>query len=166
MFLSDEVKLSKSGYDLLDKLSYEDTDMKDYVPILKVIGIHPYRWVRITVPIGFIFKPRLLELPPFFNYLVDSDRARKSFVMYDYMTWKLRCYKLDNRVCDNDNTVRQAKKIIDDLFLDMITKETAKYPLDGWKWFLIKVLVTNFNGSVLNNRSNERNRIASQNNHN
>jgi len=164
MFLSDEVKLTynneKSGYELLDKLSYEDVDMKEDVPTLKDIGIHPYRWVRMTVPIGFIFKPSKLELPPFFNYLVDSDRARKSFVMYDYMTWKLRCYKLDNRVYDNDNTVIEAKKIIDNLFLDMLARETSKYPLADWKWFLIKFLVKNFNSSVLNNRANERDRIA------
>jgi len=166
MFLSDKVEmspaydLSKQGYVLSDKLSFEDKALKQVVPILKDVDVHPYRWVRLTVPVGFIHNPFKLSMPPGFSFFVDKFSIEKSLVVYDYLTWKIRSYKSNMNVRDDDPTVSKAKEVADTLFVDMLSKEGN---VDGWKLAAVKFLVKNFNNSVLSVRDDEAKRMADAN---
>jgi hypothetical protein len=164
MFLSNEVKMSynvdKLGYELNEKLSYESKSLKPDVPTLKEIGIHPYRWIRLTVPEGFIYKPESMSLSFILNNLIDSDTYRKSFLVYDYLNWKIRVYKHEKHVYNNDSSVKSVKQVADNLFLDMIEIESSKYPISSWKWKLIKFFVRNFNAGMLIPRADDMKRIS------
>ena len=164
MFLSNEIKISynvdKSGYQLTEKLSYETPSLKVDVPTLKEVGIHPYRWSRLTVPSGFIYKPESMRLSFILRNLIDSDTYSKSYLMYDYINWKIRVYKHDNHMYNSDSSIKNAKKLADKLFLDMIKIESSKYPISFWKWYLIKFFVRNFNGCMLITQQDDMTRIV------
>lgn len=164
MFLSDKVSMpynmSIDGYVLGEKLSFEDKALKPVVPILKDVDVHPYRWVRLTVPEGFVCKINQLSMPPGFSWFVDYFSIQKSLVMYDYLTWKIRSYKSNKKVLDDDPTVSKAKEVADTLFVDMLSKEGN---VDGWKLAVVKFLVKNFNNSVLSIRDDEAKRMVDAN---
>jgi len=163
MFLSDKAStsynMSIDGYVLGEKLSFEDKALKPVVPILKDVDVHPYRWVRLTVPEGFVYKPNKLSMPPGFGWFVDYLSIEKSLLMYDYLTWKIRSYKSDKKVSNEDPTVSKAKDVADTLFLDMLSKEGN---VGGWKLAVVKFLVKNSN-SVLSPRDDDKTRMADAN---
>jgi len=163
MFLSDKAStsynMSIDGYVLGEKLSFEDKALKPVVPILKDVDVHPYRWMRLTVPEGFVYKPNKLSMPPGFGWFVDYLSIEKSLLMYDYLTWKIRSYKSDKKVSNEDPTVSKAKDVADTLFLDMLSKEGN---VDGWKLAVVKFLVKNSN-SVLSPRDDDKTRMADAN---
>jgi len=164
MFLSDKAStsynMSIDGYVLGEKLSFEDKALKPVVPILKDVDVHPYRWMRLTVPEGFVYKPNKLSMPPGFGWFVDYLSIEKSLLMYDYLTWKIRSYKSDKKVSNEDPTVSKAKDVADTLFLDMLSKESD---VGGWKLAVVKFLVKNFNNSVLSVRDDDKTRMADAN---
>lgn len=164
MFLSEKVGMSydidKDGYVVSEKLSFEDAALKQVVPMLKEIDVHPYRWTRITVPVNFIHKPLKLRMPPGFGWLVNYMEIEKSFLMYDYLTWKLRSYKMKLNLDNENETIKKTKKIIDVLFLEMLSKETS---MPGWKWFLVRFLVLEFSHCVLAVRDDESKRMVDAN---
>jgi hypothetical protein len=163
MFMTDDTRTSwnmqKSGYELVEKLSFEDKAIKKFVPTLKEIGVHPYRWVRLTVPEGFIYKPHRMPMAPGLKMLLDIDFARKAYTTYDYLAWKLRCYNKANKVSEVSTEAEQA---INELFLIMIDSETAKYPISGAKRKLIGAMIKHFNGSALKTRSGDDQRVADE----
>jgi len=169
MFMTNDTKTSwnmqKSGYELVEKLSFEDKAIKKFVPTLKEIGIHPYRWVRLTVPEGFIYKPHRMPMAPGLKLLLDVDFARKAYTTYDYLTWKLRCY---NKGCLKSNIVppskvsTEAEHAINELFLMMIDSETAKYPISKAKRKLIGIMIKHLNGTTLRHRSGDDQRVADE----
>jgi len=163
MFLSDKAStsynMSIDGYVLGEKLSFEDKALKPVVPILKDVDVHPYRWMRLTVPEGFVYKPNKLSMPPGFGWFVDYLSIEKSLLMYDYLTWKIRSYKSDKKVSNEDPTVSKAKDVADTLFLDMLSKESD---VGGWKLAVVKFLVKNSN-SVLSPRDDDKTRMADAN---
>jgi len=163
MFLSDKAStsynMSIDGYVLGEKLSFEDKALKPVVPILKDVDVHPYRWMRLTVPEGFVYKPNKLSMPPGFGWFVDYLSIEKSLLMYDYLTWKIRSYKSDKKVSNEDPTVSKAKDVADTLFLDMLSKEGN---VGGWKLAVVKFLVKNSN-SVLSPRDDDKTRMADAN---
>ena len=163
MFMTDDTRTSwnmqKSGYELVEKLSFEDKAIKKFVPTLKEIGVHPYRWVRLTVPEGFIYKPDRMPMAPGLKLLLDVDFARKAYTTYDYLAWKLRCYNKADKVNEVSNEAEQA---INELFLMMIDSETAKYPISAVKRRLIGVMIKHFNGSALKPRSGDDQRVADE----
>jgi len=163
MFLSDKAStsynMSIDGYVLGEKLSFEDKALKPVVPILKDVDVHPYRWIRLTVPEGFVYKPNKLSMPPGFGWFVDYLSIEKSLLMYDYLTWKIRSYKSDKKVSNEDPTVSKAKDVADTLFLDMLSKEGN---VGGWKLAVVKFLVKNSN-SVLSPRDDDKTRMADAN---
>lgn len=163
MFMTDDTKTSwnmqRNGYELTEKLSFEDKAIKKFVPTLKEIGVHPYRWVRLTVPEGFIYKPDRMPMAPGLKLLLDVDFARKAYTTYDYLAWKLRCYNKANKVNEVSNETEQA---INELFLMMIDSETAKYPISAVKRRLIGAMIKHFNGSALKPRSGDDQRVADE----
>jgi hypothetical protein len=161
MFMTEDTKTSwntfKVGYELTEKLSFEDKAIKKFVPVLKEIGVHPYRWVRLTVPEGFIYKPYYMPMAPGLKQLLDIDFARKAYVTYDYLAWKLRCYNKVNKV---NEISKEAEEAINELFLMMIDSETVKYPIPKWKRYLIERLIKNLNGGALKHRDGDNDRMA------
>lgn len=156
MFMTEDTKTSwntsKVGYELTEKLSFEDKAIKKFVPVLKEIGVHPYRWVRLTVPEGFIYKSYYMPMAPGLKQLLDIDFAEKSYVTYDYLAWKLRCFNNDiisgdvkAKMLSYSKTAQEAEEAINELFLMMIDSETAKYPIPKWKRYLIERLIKNLN---------------------
>jgi len=156
MFMTEDTKTSwntfKVGYELTEKLSFEDKAIKKFVPVLKEIGVHPYRWVRLTVPEGFIYKSYYMPMAPGLKQLLDIDFAEKSYVTYDYLAWKLRCFNNDiisgdvkAKMLPYSKTAQEAEEAINELFLMMIDSETAKYPISKWKRYLIERLIKNLN---------------------
>jgi hypothetical protein len=164
MFLSDKANIaynmSIDGYVLNEKLSFEDKAMKPVVPILKDVDVHPYRWARLTVPVGFLYKPNKMSMPPGLGWFVHYLSIEKSLIMYDYLTWKIRSYKMNMNVRDEDETVSKAKQVADTLFLDMLSKESG---LSGWKLSVTKFLMKNFSNSVLSLRDDDKTRMADAN---
>jgi hypothetical protein len=161
MFMTEDTKTSwntfKVGYELTEKLSFEDKAIKKFVPVLKEIGVHPYRWVRLTVPEGFIYKTYCMPMAPGLKQLLDIDFARKAYVTYDYLAWKLRCYNKVNKV---NEISKEAEEAINELFLMMIDSETVKYPIPKWKRYLIERLIKNLNGGALKHRDGDNDRMA------
>ena len=164
MFLSDKANIaynmSIDGYVLNEKLSFEDKAMKPVVPILKDVDVHPYRWARLTVPVGFVYKPNKMSMPPGFGWIVDYLSVEKSLIIYDYLTWKLRSYKMKLNLDNENETIKKTKKIVDTLFLDMLSKESG---LSGWKLSVIKFLINNFSNSALSLRNDDDARMADAN---
>jgi len=170
MFMTDDTKTSwnmqKNGYELTEKLSFEDKAIKKFVPTLKEIGVHPYRWVRLTVPEGFIYKPDRMPMAPGLKMLLDIDFARKAYTTYDYLAWKLRCY---NKGCITSNIVppnkvsTEAEQAINELFLIMVDSETAKYPISTVKRKLVGIMIKNLNGRALKPRSGDDERVVDEN---
>jgi len=156
MFMSADTKtvwnMKKSGYELIEKLSFEDIAIKQFVPVLKEIGVHPYRWVRLTVPQGFVYKSHTVQTAPGLKLLLDFEFARKSYTTYDYLAWKLRCYKNRLPNSKNDVTVNEAEIIINELFLMMLDSETANNPISKSKRCVIGFMIMHLNGSALNFR--------------
>ena len=163
MFMTEDTKTSwntpKVGYELTEKLSFEDKAVKKFVPVLKEIGVHPYRWVRLTVPEGFIYKPYCMPMAPGLKQLLDIDFARKAYVTYEYLAWKLRCYNKVNKV---NEISKEAEEAINELFLMMVDSETVKYPISKWKRYLIERLIKNLNGVALKPRSEDDKRVANE----
>ena len=98
-------------------------------------------------------------MPPGFGWFVDYLDIEKSFIVYDYLTWKIRSYKSNMNVRDEDETVSKAKQVADTLFLDMASKEGS---ISGWKLAVAKFLVKNSN-SVLSPRDDDKTRMADAN---
>ena len=157
MFMSADTKtawnMKESGYQLVEKLSFEDNAIKQFVPTLKEIGVHPYRWVRLTVPVGFIYKSRSVQMAAGLKLLLDFDFAKRSYITYDYLAWKLRCYK--NTTSKSVETVNEAESIINEMFLMMLDSETTNYPIPKWKRYVIGVMIKHLNSSALNFRSGD-----------
>jgi hypothetical protein len=105
-----------------------------------------------------------MPMAPGLKQLLDIDFARKAYVTYDYLAWKLRCY---NEFCifpikglTSSKVSTEAEQAINELFLIMIDSETAKYPIPKWKRYLIERLIKNLNGGALKHRDGDNDRMA------